>query len=61
MEVVEGKLRPVLPQDDEDGEIGELVHVITLCWDADPSIRPPFATITRTLKTYLDSHTPSLN
>ncbi|XP_040364578.1 serine/threonine-protein kinase STY46 [Rosa chinensis] len=49
MEVVEGKLRPRLP-DDNDGQLGELIELICLSWDGDASIRPSFATITCNLK-----------
>ncbi|KAL6216840.1 hypothetical protein ACLB2K_010058 [Fragaria x ananassa] len=49
MEVVEGKLRPRLP-DDDDGQLGELIELICLSWDGDASIRPSFDTITCSLK-----------
>ncbi|KAK7261026.1 hypothetical protein RIF29_27329 [Crotalaria pallida] len=52
MEVVEGKLRPLLPSND-DGMMKELIDLICLCWDGNPSIRPSFATITLTLKSYV--------
>ncbi|KAJ1442859.1 Serine-threonine/tyrosine-protein kinase, catalytic domain [Sesbania bispinosa] len=42
MEVVEGKLRPVLPCDDV-GQLKELIDLICLCWDSNPSTRPSFA------------------
>ncbi|KDP34046.1 hypothetical protein JCGZ_07617 [Jatropha curcas] len=48
MEVAEGNLRPALPED--NGEIGEVISLICLSWDQDPSVRPSFATITSTLK-----------
>ncbi|KAI4316480.1 hypothetical protein L6164_024458 [Bauhinia variegata] len=50
MEVVEGKLRPELPED-KDGELAELIELICVCWDGNPAVRPSFATITNTLKT----------
>ncbi|XP_056177036.1 serine/threonine-protein kinase VIK-like [Syzygium oleosum] len=49
VEVAEGKLRPALP-DDEDGHLEELVQLVCLSWDQDPSIRPHFSSITRNLK-----------
>ncbi|KAL2346587.1 hypothetical protein Fmac_000587 [Flemingia macrophylla] len=52
MEVVEGKLRPVLPSREE---VGELIELICLCWDANPTTRPSFATINHTLKTYANT------
>ncbi|KAG4953728.1 hypothetical protein JHK87_039322 [Glycine soja] len=52
MEVVEGKLRPKLPCDDV-GQLGELIDLICLCWDKNPSTRPSFATITLCLKSYV--------
>ncbi|KAK7321575.1 hypothetical protein VNO77_32364 [Canavalia gladiata] len=57
MEVVEGKLRPKLPSDDDDddAQLGDLIHLICLCWDTNPSTRPSFATITRSLKTYANN------
>ncbi|XP_020238869.1 serine/threonine-protein kinase STY17 [Cajanus cajan] len=51
MEVVEGKLRPKLV-DDEIKQMGELIDLICLCWDRNPSTRPSFATITFCLKSY---------
>ncbi|KAI9106818.1 hypothetical protein K1719_022346 [Acacia pycnantha] len=51
-EVVEGNLRPMVPED-KGGEVEELVQVIRLCWDGNPTMRPPFASITNTLKTYI--------
>ncbi|TKY45574.1 tyrosine kinase [Spatholobus suberectus] len=51
MEVVEGKLRPKLPCDDV-GQLGELIDLICLCWDRNPSTRPSFTTITLCLKSY---------
>ncbi|RDX84607.1 putative serine/threonine-protein kinase SIS8, partial [Mucuna pruriens] len=52
MEVVEGKLRPVLPLRDEGEQLGDLIDLICLCWDASSSIRPSFATISGSLKNY---------
>ncbi|XP_054796776.1 uncharacterized protein LOC129302127 [Prosopis cineraria] len=49
VEVVEGKLRPRAAEDRE-GEVEELVRLIRLCWDGNPTTRPSFATITSTLK-----------
>lgn len=54
MEVVEGKLRPKLPSDDV-GQVGELIDLICLCWDRNPSTRPSFATITFRLKSYANN------
>ncbi|KAL2317950.1 hypothetical protein Fmac_031826 [Flemingia macrophylla] len=51
MEVVEGKLRPKLPCDHIE-QMGELIELVCLCWDTNPSIRPSFATITLLLKTF---------
>ncbi|XP_047165222.1 serine/threonine-protein kinase STY17-like [Vigna umbellata] len=53
MEVVEGKLRPKLPCDDDVDKLGELIDLICLCWDPNPTTRPSFATITISLKTYV--------
>jgi len=52
MEVVEGKLRPLLPSRDDGDQLGELIDLICLCWDGNPSTRPSFATISRSLKSY---------
>ncbi|KAK7410171.1 hypothetical protein VNO78_00741 [Psophocarpus tetragonolobus] len=52
MEVVEGKLRPVLPSNDKGEQLEELIDLVCLCWDANPSTRPSFATISRSLKSY---------
>ncbi|WCJ29362.1 Protein kinase superfamily protein [Euphorbia peplus] len=49
MEVAEGHLRPMLPEDNE--ELGELIKLICVSWDHDASVRPTFATITSNLKT----------
>ncbi|EEF46121.1 serine-threonine protein kinase, putative [Ricinus communis] len=49
MEVAEGNLRPMLPED-HSGQLGELINLICLSWDQDASIRPSFATVTSTLK-----------
>ncbi|KAL4372258.1 serine/threonine-protein kinase STY17-like [Arachis ipaensis] len=54
MEVVEGKLRPMLPCDDDANLMEELIDLINLCWDANPSTRPSFAAITRTLEIYVN-------
>ncbi|KAL1337734.1 hypothetical protein HN51_032429 [Arachis hypogaea] len=66
MEVVEGKLRPMLASstslgNENDGydhhdqvQVEELIDLICLCWDGNPSKRPSFATITRTLKSYVN-------
>ncbi|KAG4944412.1 hypothetical protein JHK85_049058 [Glycine max] len=51
IEVVEGNLRPKLPCDDV-GQLRELIDLICLCWDKNPSTRPSFATITLCLKSY---------
>ncbi|XP_065851217.1 serine/threonine-protein kinase STY46-like [Euphorbia lathyris] len=48
MEVAEGYLRPMLPED--NGKLGELINLICLSWDQDASVRPTFATITSNLK-----------
>jgi len=57
MEVVENKLRPKLPCDDDDvGKLRELLHLISLCWDQNPTTRPSFATITLSLKTYANNN-----
>ncbi|XP_020236594.1 serine/threonine-protein kinase STY13 [Cajanus cajan] len=53
MEVVEGKLRPVLPSKEDGDEVGELIDLICLCWDANPSTRPSFVTINHSLKSYV--------
>ncbi|KAK7351296.1 hypothetical protein VNO77_10630 [Canavalia gladiata] len=52
MEVAEGKLRPVLPSRDEGDQLEELIDLICLCWDGNPSTRPSFSTISRGLKSY---------
>ncbi|XP_028807016.1 serine/threonine-protein kinase STY13-like [Neltuma alba] len=52
VEVVEGKLRPMVAEDRE-GEVEELVQVIRLCWDGNPTMRPSFATIATALKAYI--------
>ncbi|XP_038698818.1 serine/threonine-protein kinase STY46-like [Tripterygium wilfordii] len=49
MEVGEGKLRPALPKDHE-GNLGELIDLISISWDQDASIRPSFATVTCSLR-----------
>ncbi|KAM1012909.1 hypothetical protein ACFX2C_043104 [Malus domestica] len=49
MEVVEDNLRPKLA-DDHDGQLGELIDLICLSWDADASVRPSISTITSSLK-----------
>ncbi|KAJ6914773.1 hypothetical protein NC651_016910 [Populus alba x Populus x berolinensis] len=49
MEVAEGKLRPMLPHEDND-ELGELIDLISQSWDQDASVRPSFATITSSLR-----------
>ncbi|KAM1527022.1 hypothetical protein ACFXTH_016511 [Malus domestica] len=49
MEVVEENLRPKLA-DDRDGQLGELIDLICLSWNADASVRPSFAAITSSLK-----------
>jgi len=56
MEVVEGKLRPKLPCDDDVDEVGELIDLICLCWHQNPTTRPSFATITLSLKTYVNNN-----
>lgn len=56
MEVVEGKLRPKLPCDDDVDKLGELIHLICLCWDSNPTTRPSFATITLSLKAYVKNN-----
>ncbi|KAJ7966376.1 Serine/Threonine kinase family protein [Quillaja saponaria] len=53
MEVVEGKLRPVLPEKN-DAQLEDLIKLTFLCWDGDPSIRPSFAIITCSLKKILN-------
>ncbi|KAJ4830845.1 hypothetical protein Tsubulata_028535, partial [Turnera subulata] len=50
MEVAEGNLRPMLPVDDGNDQLGELINLICLAWDQDPSLRPTFATITTSLR-----------
>ncbi|XP_045800102.1 serine/threonine-protein kinase STY13-like [Trifolium pratense] len=52
MEVVEGKLRPTLPSRDDGEPLAELIDLIRLCWDGNPSTRPSFDTISRLLKSY---------
>ncbi|TKY74868.1 tyrosine kinase [Spatholobus suberectus] len=52
MEVMEGKLRPVLPSRDNGEQLGELIDLVCLCWDANPYTRPSFATINSSLKSY---------
>lgn len=52
MGVVEGRMRPMLPCDDV-GMMRELIDLICLCWDGNPSMRPSFATITCSLKSYV--------
>ncbi|KAG6770479.1 hypothetical protein POTOM_026163 [Populus tomentosa] len=49
MEVAEGKLRPMLPHEDND-QLGELIDLIPQSWDHDASVRPSFATITSSLR-----------
>ncbi|KAH8504601.1 hypothetical protein H0E87_012009 [Populus deltoides] len=49
MEVAEGKLRPMLPHEDND-QLGELIDLISQSWDQDASVRPSFATITSSLR-----------
>ena len=52
MEVVEGKLRPMLPSEGV-GQMGELINLIQLCWHGNPSTRPSFAAITHSLESYV--------
>ncbi|CAN1217259.1 Serine/threonine-protein kinase STY17 [Linum perenne] len=62
MQVADGSLRPALPED-EDGQLVELIDLICVSWDQDPSLRPSFATITSALKeiqSTLASNTPLL-
>lgn len=49
LQVGEGKIRPALPQHEDN--IEDLIELIQLSWDEDPEHRPSFATITRGLKT----------
>ncbi|KAJ6924296.1 protein kinase and PP2C-like domain-containing protein [Populus alba x Populus x berolinensis] len=49
MEVAEGKLRPMLPHEDND-QLGELIDLISQSWDHAASVRPSFATITSSLR-----------
>ncbi|KAF9680964.1 hypothetical protein SADUNF_Sadunf06G0176300 [Salix dunnii] len=49
MEVAEGKLRPMLPHEDND-QLGELINLISQSWDQDASGRPSFARITSSLR-----------
>ncbi|KAJ6745816.1 hypothetical protein OIU74_028475 [Salix koriyanagi] len=44
MEVVEGKLRPMLPHEDND-QLGELINLVSQSWDQDASAGPSFARI----------------
>ncbi|XP_015972099.1 serine/threonine-protein kinase STY13-like [Arachis duranensis] len=53
MGVVEGKLRPMLPCDDDSNLMEDLIDLINLCWHANPSTRPSFEAITRTLEIYV--------
>jgi len=53
MGVVEDELRPVLASRDDGEQLEELIDLICLCWNANPSTRPPFATISHTLKSYV--------
>ncbi|QCE16364.1 serine/threonine-protein kinase STY17-like isoform X2 [Vigna unguiculata] len=55
MEVVEDELRPLLASKDDGEEMEELIDLICLCWNASPSTRPSFATISHTLKSYVES------
>ncbi|CAL5074053.1 unnamed protein product [Urochloa decumbens] len=47
--VAEGKLRPKLPESDDAYPTG-LIDLICRTWDAEPSSRPSFATITSALR-----------
>ncbi|XP_031391503.1 serine/threonine-protein kinase STY46-like [Punica granatum] len=49
MEVAEGILRPALPADN-DVQLGELIELICLSWNQDPSLRLPLSSITPKLK-----------
>lgn len=53
MEVVEDELRPLIASKDDGEEVEELIELICLCWNASPSTRPSFATITHTLNSYV--------
>ncbi|KAK3133447.1 hypothetical protein QOZ80_6AG0536660 [Eleusine coracana subsp. coracana] len=50
LEVAAGRLRPRLPGSDADSYPIGLIDLICRCWDAEPSDRPSFATITSTLR-----------
>ncbi|XP_062098636.1 serine/threonine-protein kinase STY46-like [Humulus lupulus] len=56
MEVVESDLRPRLPED-ENGALREVIELICLSWNGDPSKRPSFATITCLLKKIIIQNT----
>lgn len=51
MEVAEGKLRPALPED-KDGQLEEVIDLICLSWDQNPSLRPSFCEITPRIQTF---------
>ncbi|XP_061374928.1 serine/threonine-protein kinase STY8-like [Gastrolobium bilobum] len=61
MEVVEGKLRPMLPSQDDGFQLEELIDLICLCWDGNPSTRPSFSTINSSLKSYVKKVLQSSN
>ncbi|KAK7283168.1 hypothetical protein RIF29_12523 [Crotalaria pallida] len=61
LEVAGGKLRPMLLSRNDGNQVEELVDLICLCWDSNPSTRPSFATINRSLKSYAKRVLQSLN
>uniref|UniRef100_A0A7N0RCY3 Protein kinase domain-containing protein n=1 Tax=Kalanchoe fedtschenkoi TaxID=63787 RepID=A0A7N0RCY3_KALFE len=52
--VAAGELRPTLAEDGEN-QLGEMVDLISKCWDSDESVRPCFGTITCALKNILEN------
>lgn len=52
LQVGEGKIRPALPEHEDN--IEDLIQLIQLSWDEDPEYRPSFGTITRGLTMIYD-------
>lgn len=52
----EGKLRPALPNEDDEGVSKELIDLISKLWDGDASARPSFSFVTYALRHLLQNY-----